>query len=75
MQLARLEMIGDAQQVAGEVLLELQRTVIVLGVAVAARVPRRRLEAAREELELARPVAPAAADAMQEENEGTLAGD
>src|SRR6185312_11887638 len=72
---ARLEMVGDAQHVAGEVLVELQRTVVVLGVAVATRVPRGRFEAAREELDLAIPVAPVAADAMQQENERSLAGD
>ena len=68
-------MLGDAQQVGGEVLVELQRAFVVLGVAVAARVPGGGPEMAREELDLACPVAPAAADAVQEEEQGAFAGD
>ena len=44
---ARLEVLGDAQHVPGEIV-ELQRALVVLGIAVAARVPGRGLEAVRE---------------------------
>jgi hypothetical protein len=49
------------------VLIELQRAFVVLGIAVAARIPGRGPESTGEELDLPRPVAAAAADAVQEE--------
>jgi hypothetical protein len=58
----------DAQHVAGE-MVELQRTFVVVGVAVAARVPGRGLEVPREELDLAREIAAVAADAVEEEDQ------
>jgi hypothetical protein len=67
-------MLGDAQHVAGEVV-ELQRAVVVVGIAVAARVPGSGLEVVREEFDLAGPVAPVAADAVEKEDEGPAAGD
>jgi hypothetical protein len=48
---------------------------VIVRIAVAARVPRRRLVPRREEIELAGPVVPMPADAVQEEKEGSLAGD
>jgi hypothetical protein len=66
--------LGDAQHVAGEVV-ELQRSLVVVGVAVAARVPRRRAKAPREELDLVAPVAAVAADAVQEQDQLAAAGD
>jgi hypothetical protein len=74
MELACLEVLGDAQDVAGKIL-ELQRAVVVLGIAVAARVAGRGLEAAREELDLATPVTPIAADPVQEKHQLAVAGD
>ena len=53
-QLPRLEVLGDAQHVAGEVL-ELQRAFVVVGVAVAARVPGGGLEAAARRTRPGRP--------------------
>ena len=73
-ELARLEVLGDAQDVADE-MLELQRAVVVLGIAVAARVAGRGLEAARKELDLAAPVTPVAADPVQEKHQLAVAGD
>ena len=75
MHLFRSEMVGDAHHVGGEVLIELQRAFIVLGIAVAPRVPGGGPEVGREEFDLPRPVAPAAADAVQEEEESAFAGD
>jgi hypothetical protein len=66
--------LGDAQHVAGEVV-EMQGFGVVVGVAVAARIPGRGLETLREELDLAGPVAPVAADAVEKEDQGPAAGD
>jgi hypothetical protein len=74
-ELLDLEVFGDAQNVAGEVL-ELQRALVVVGIAVAARVPGRGLEAVlREEFDLAGPVAAIAADAVQEKYQLSVACD
>jgi hypothetical protein len=73
-QLRRPEVLDHAQHVAGEVL-EVQRAVVVVGLAVAARVPGHGPVAAREELELAGPVAAVAADAVEKQHQLTLAGD
>jgi hypothetical protein len=66
------QVIQDAQQVVGEVL-EAQRPVVVLRVAVAACIPRGCLELPREELQLRMPVRPVAADAVQEDDERAAA--
>jgi hypothetical protein len=49
--------------------MKIERPLVVLGVAVAARIPGRRAEAAGENAELPVPGMPVAADAVEEENE------
>ena len=71
---AGAQMVQDPDQVAGEGA-EFQRSLVVLGVAVAARVPRRRSEPPRDDLELRVPRAAVAADAVQEDDERSLARD
>ena len=52
---------------------KLERSFVVVGIAVAARVPRRRAIPGVKERELRRPVAAVAADAVQEDEELALA--
>jgi hypothetical protein len=67
--------LGDAQHVAGEVL-ELQRAFVIVGVAVAARIPGRGAETMRgEEVDLAGPVAPVTANAVEKQDQLAVAGD
>jgi hypothetical protein len=67
--------LGDAQHVAGEVV-ELQRAFVVVGVAVAACVPGGGVKpVGGEEIDLAGPVAPVAADAVQKQDQLAMAGD
>ena len=75
MNFRRLEVLDDAHHVGAEVLVELQRPFIVVGVAVAARVPGGGAKALGEEFDLVAPVAPVAADAVQEEQQRPAAGD
>jgi hypothetical protein len=67
-------MVEDPDQVGGEDV-EIERPVVVLRVAVAARVPCRRSELSREEFDLRVPRAAVAADAVQEDDERSPARD
>jgi hypothetical protein len=69
-----IEVTKDAQQVGGKAM-KIERAFIVVGIAVAARVPGGRGEPAREELDLRVPGAAAAADAVQEKDQRSLARD
>jgi hypothetical protein len=69
-----LEEIEHADHVGHEVG-KSTRLFVILRIAIAARVPRRRLVPRREEIELAGPVVSVPADAVQEEKERSLAGD
>src|SRR5438105_6731966 len=68
MRLARAEVIEHAQQVFAEDG-EIERSLVVLGLAVAACIPRRRLVARGKLSELRIPVLPPAADAVEEEEQ------
>src|SRR6185436_11249809 len=72
--LLHAEVLDHAHHVAAEIL-ELQLARVVVGLAVAARVPGSGAKALREGLELLRPVASIAADAMQEKHERAFARD
>jgi hypothetical protein len=65
----------DHPQHVGAEIIELQRPVVIVRVAVAARVPGNRLIGRRERRELRVPMAPIAADAVQEQEQGSAAGD
>ena len=73
MRLRRAEVVEHAHDVVG-VVGEREGTFIVVAVAVAARVPGDGVEERREGRHLVRPVAPVAADAVQEDDEIALAG-
>jgi hypothetical protein len=74
MHLPGAEVLRHAQHVADQVL-ELQPALVVVGLAEAARVPRGDLEAVREALQLRRPVAAVAADAVQQQDQAAGARD
>jgi hypothetical protein len=74
-QLIGLEVIGDPQNVAGKSV-ELERAFVVVGVAVAARIPGRGAEPMRgKEGDLAGPIAPVTADAVEKQDQLAMAGD
>jgi hypothetical protein len=75
MQLVGLEVLGEAHDIAGE-MVELQRAFVVVRVAVAARIPGGgAVPMLGEELDLAGPVAPVAADAVEKQDQLAMAGD
>jgi hypothetical protein len=72
--LLRAQSRRDAQHVGAEVI-EAERPFVILGIAVAARIRRGDSEVAVKVLELRRPIAPVAADAVQKKDELARARD
>jgi hypothetical protein len=67
--------VGESQHVAGKSV-ELQGAFVVVGIAVAARIPGRGAKSMRgKESDLAGPVAPVAANAVEKQDQLAVAGD
>lgn len=69
-----MQMVEHAREIGGEIA-EIERAVVVVGIAIAARVPGGRGELAGEEGDLLVPGTAIAADAVQEKDERPASGD